>query len=149
MSFEVLSGGLAFEDARGSGEEAQLVSAGSDFLGGNQGPHLAGVAVLRLHQFIAVGLNGVRELEQHQLPLSRGDVLPGLEGLLGRSHGSVNVFLGGDGRVGHNVTVGGVDDVQRAGAGRRNERPVDEVLQGLDHGVQPLSWGPSAQGGWI
>ena len=44
------------------------------------------------------------------------------------------------GRLRHHFAVGGVHDVQQAGAGGRDELAVDEVLQGLNHGVQPLSY---------
>ena len=139
VAVEVFAGGLAFQDAGGTGEEAELVCAGGDFLGGDQGADLAGVAVLGLDEFAAVGLDGVGELEQHQLPLSRGHVLPGPEGVLGSGHGRVHVGLHRNGGLGHHFAVGGVDHVQQVGAGRGDELPVDEVLQGLDHGVQPLS----------
>ena len=76
VALEVLTGGLALQDAGGAGEEAQLVGAGGDFLGGDQGADLAGVAVLGLDEFVAVGLDGVGELEQHQLALARGRALP-------------------------------------------------------------------------
>ena len=139
VAFEVLAGGLAFQDAGGTGEEAELVGAGGNFLGGDQGADLPGVAVLGLDEFVAVGLDGVRELEQHQLALPGGDVLPGLEGILGGRHGGVDVGLDGDGRLRHHLAVGGIHDVQQSGAGGRDELTVDEVLQGLNHGVQPLS----------
>ena len=109
------------------------------FLGGDQGADLAGVAVLGVDEFVAVGLDGVGELEEHQLALAGGGVLPGLEGVLGGGHGGVDVCLHGDGRLGHHVAGRGIHDVQQAGAGRRDELAVDEVLQGLNHGVQPLS----------
>ena len=84
VALEVLAGGLAFQDAGGAGEEAQLVRAGGHFLGGDQGADLAGVAVLGLDELVAAGLDGVGELEQHELALARGGVLPGLEGVLAR-----------------------------------------------------------------
>ena len=139
VALEVLSGGLSLQNAGGAGEEAQLVRSGGNFLGGDQGPDLAGVPVLGLNEFVAVCLDGVGELEQHQLALPRRRVLPALEGVLRGGHGGVDVGLTRDRRLRHDLAVGGVDDVQHPGSGRGDELAVDEVLQGLNHGVQPLS----------
>jgi hypothetical protein len=97
VALEVLARGLAFQDAGRAREEAQLVRAGCNFFRGDEGPHLPGVAVLRLHELVAVRFDGVRQLEEHQLALAGGGVLPGLEGHLGGRHGGVHIFGSGDG----------------------------------------------------
>ncbi len=101
VALEVFACGLAFDDARCTGEEAELVSTCGNFLGGDQGTDLTGVAVLGFHEFIAIGLDGVCELEEHQLALAGSGLLPRLESLVGRGHGGVHIGLNRNGRLGN------------------------------------------------
>ena len=77
-------GRLAFENAGGAGEEADLVHPGRDLLLHGEPERLAGVLRLGTHQLLGPLLYGVGDPEHGQLPLRGRRVAPRLEGPLRR-----------------------------------------------------------------
>jgi len=76
----VLAGRAPFKDARGTGEEADLVDHGRQLFAGSQRIRLAGVLGLEVHELVGAGFDRISELQQRLLTLAGGRVAPHLEG---------------------------------------------------------------------
>ena len=75
----VLAGRLALEQARGSGEEPEVVRAGRQLLGRRQPDRLAGVLALDPHDLVGAVVDGVGDPEQRPGPLLGRGAAPAVE----------------------------------------------------------------------
>ena len=149
MAFHVLVGGLAFHDARGAGEEAQVVDDDRDLVD-RRADRLAGVLRLEAAELVGTRLDGVGELEQHPAALGRGRVLPGLERGRGGVRGAIDVLGAGRLDLGDDLAVGGVLDIERLARRRIDPFAPDELLIRLDAledvGHRSASWASALDG---
>ena len=97
----------------------------------------AHLAADRLGDLLVAGAEPLGEALDELAPLGRRGLRPGLEGGLGRGDGPVDVVGGALGDAAHHLLGGGVDDVDRAGAGRRHPLAVDVELVVVLHVVPP------------
>ena len=144
----VLARRAALQDARGAGEEPELVHARRELLGQGQGDRLPGVPALGLHQVGGPLLDRIGDLQQGEAALRRGRVAPGLPGRLRAAQGGVHVLRAGHGRERVGLPGAGVHHL--AGAARRGGHvlAVHEVLQ-VRHagaGLHGRCQGPPPQG---
>ena len=79
------------EATPGPGEEPQLRGPCHDFLRPDHLGELTGVAALSLDETVGIGLQGIGESEQEQLPVRRRCQPPALKGLEGGVVGGVDI----------------------------------------------------------
>jgi hypothetical protein len=87
----VFARGLAFEVARGTGKEAELIDERGHLLGHRDGDRFAGVAALDVDDLARPGFHGVGDLQQRALPVGRRNVAPALECRRRGRHRRVNI----------------------------------------------------------
>ena len=83
---QVLAGRLALQQSGCAGEEPYLVHHRADLFAQGQGRSACPCSRSPARQLLAVGLDGVGELEQGELTLARGGVPPAVEGRLTQRH---------------------------------------------------------------
>ena len=135
---EVLPRGLALEQPRGAGEEAQLIDALVDLLARDVAHRLAGVARLQPADLVASLGDRGGEVEQVGLPATRGEPLPGLPR---RAAAAAYAWSTSAARRHRGASVDlarrGVDEVEELGGGGLDQLAVDEVADRLTHGGAP------------
>ncbi len=114
----VLAARLALLAAGRAGEETQVVRDEGD-VALREGDRLADIYGLEPCQLVAVGVDGVGQLQEHAGALFRGRVEPDvIESLLRRGDGAVDVLLVCDRDLGDHVPGGGIDVVLGLALGR-------------------------------
>ena len=143
VACHVLVGGLALHHPSRAGEEPQVVDDDRDLVD-RRADRLAGVPRLEPAELVGTRLDRVGELEQHQAPLGRRRVLPGLEGGRRRVDGAIDILGVGRLDLGDDLAVGRVLDVERRARGGIDPFAADELLIGLhalEHvGHRGASW---------
>ena len=129
----VLPGRAALLRARRAAEEPQVVDDRRELLGHRDGVGLADVLGLELDDLLAVLLDPVGELQQGELPVLRGGVVPGLERLLGGGDGAVRVLRGALLHAREDPSGRRVDHVACPTIRRVHPLAVDEHLIAVGH----------------
>ena len=90
---------------------------------------LTGVAALSLDETVGVGLQGVGESEQEQLPVRRRCQPPALECLEGGVVGGVDIGGTRDRALRYDLFRSRIHDVERGIGGCRNKYSINEILE--------------------
>src|ERR687890_1033232 len=129
VPFEVLTGGLAFQNSGCAGEEANLIHSSRDLLFHGEPERFSGVLRFGPDQFLGPVLYGVGQPQERELPLRRGRIAPRLEAPLRRLESQVDVGLLRERRLGERLACGRVDQLVGAAVGGIYIFPPNEVLQ--------------------
>ena len=92
---QVLAGRRTAQAARGTGKIAEHVGNGRDFVIQRGTQRLAAVLRFQPGQFIAMGLDGIRQRQQGLRAVLGAGLRPAVEGLVGGAHGAVHLGFGG------------------------------------------------------
>ena len=125
----VLACCASLEDARGAGEEADLVDHGRDLLRHGHRNGLAGVLALERHQLLAVLLEEISDPEESLLSFRGGRVPPLLEGRRRDRVCAIHVLRSRQRGGGEDRARGGIDEVLRLPTHGGHALAPDHVVQ--------------------
>ena len=125
----VFTGALAFEHARRTREETNLVDHGRNLFRRRDRDGLAAVFDFHRDELVFAGFDCVGDAEECKRALARGRFFPHVKAALRGVHRGVDVGLLAVGRGGIDLAGGGVDDVEGLAVGGVNVLALDEVAE--------------------